>query len=359
LYESVPPKRYGGTERVVSYITEELVNRGHEVTLFASGDSVTRARLVSPCRQSLRTDERSVDSLAPHVTMLNQVFKEPHKYDIIHFHIDYLHFPVSMRANVPNVTTLHGRLDIPELEPLYREFSDMRVVSISDAQRLPLPWLNWQCTVHHGLPHDLYSFTRGPGAYLAFLGRISPEKGVDRAIEIAVRAGMKLKIAAKVDPVDEDYFNRRIKPLLNSPLVDFIGEVAESEKNDFLGKAHALLLPVDWPEPFGLVMIEAMACGTPTIAFRRGAVSEIIDEGVSGFVCAGVDDAVAALSRVGAVSRKRCRQAFEERFTASRMIKDYLDLYERLIEERDGLRQRSMESVASVQAVWRSGPSSL
>jgi len=343
LYESVPPQRYGGTERVVSYITEELVDRGHEVTLFAAGDSVTRARLVSPCKHSLRTDEQSVDSLAPHVTMLNQVFKESHNYDIIHFHIDYLHFPVSMRTEVPNVTTLHGRLDIPELEPLYREFSSMRVVSISDAQRQPLPWLNWQGTVHHGLPQGLYAFSKEPGKYLAFLGRISPEKGVDRAIEIAVRAGMKLKIAAKVDPVDQDYFNQRIKPLLDNPLVDFIGEVSELEKNDFLGKARALLLPVDWPEPFGLVMIEAMACGTPTVAFRRGAVPEIIDEGVSGFVCTGVDDSIAALSCLGAVSRKRCRQAFEERFTVARMINDYVDLYEQVIEETGEFREeRSM-----------------
>ena len=342
LYESVPPRRYGGTERIVSYITEELVNRGHEVTLFASGDSATRGRLVSPCKRSLRTDEQSVDSLAPHVTMLNQVFRESRNFDIIHFHIDYLHFPVSMRANVPNVTTLHGRLDIPELEPLYHEFSSMRVVSISDAQRQPLPWLNWQRTVHHGLPQNLYTFSKEPGTYLAFLGRISPEKGVDRAIEIAVRAGMKLKIAAKVDPVDEDYFNQRIRPLLDSPLVDFIGEVSEFEKNDFLGKALALLLPVDWPEPFGLVMIEAMACGTPTVAFRRGAVPEIIDEGLSGFVCTGVDDAIAALSHVGAVSRKRCRQAFEDRFTVARMIKDYVDLYEEVIEETGELREPSM-----------------
>jgi glycosyltransferase involved in cell wall biosynthesis len=331
---------------VVSYITEELVNRGHEVTLFATGDSTTQARLVSPCKRSLRTDEQSVDSLAPHVMMLNQVFKGAHNYDIIHFHIDYLHFPVSIRTDVPNVTTLHGRLDIPELEPLYREFSSMRVVSISDAQRQPLPWLNWQRTVHHGLPPDLYNFSKEPGTYLAFLGRISPEKGVDRAIEIAIRAGMKLKIAAKVDPVDQDYFMQKIRPLLGNPLVDFIGEVSELEKNDFLGKALALLLPVDWPEPFGLVMIEAMACGTPTVAFRRGAVPEIIDDGVSGFVCGGVDDAAAALSHIGGVSRKRCRQAFEERFTVARMIKDYVDLYERVIQESAVLRERSMAGVS-------------
>jgi glycosyltransferase involved in cell wall biosynthesis len=332
LYESVPPLRYGGTERVVSYLTEELVRRGHEVTLFASGDSVTRARLVSPCERSLRTDDTSLDPLAPHVTMLNQVFRTASDYDIIHFHIDYLHFPVSVRANVPNITTLHGRLDIPELELLYREYDGMRVVSISDAQREPLPWLNWQSTVHHGLPEDLYSFTRDHGGYLAFLGRISPEKGLDRAIEIARLAGIKLKIAAKVDPVDQDYFSERIRPLLGDPLVDFIGEIGESKKKDFLGKALALLLPVDWPEPFGLVMIEAMACGTPTIAFKRGAVAEIVHEGVTGFTCDGVETAVSALARIGTISRKRCRQVFEEKFTVARMAKDYLDLYARVIE---------------------------
>ena len=358
LYESVPPKRYGGTERVVSYITEELVNLGHDVTLFASGDSVTRARLISPCEQSLRTDELSVDPLAPHVTMLNQVFRTATKYDIIHFHIDYLHFPASVRANIPNVTTLHGRLDIPELRPLYREYSSMRVISISDAQRQPLPWLNWQCTVHHGLPRDLYNFTRETDGYLAFLGRISPEKGVDRAIEIATLAGIRLKIAAKVDPVDQDYFNQRIKPLLDDPLVDFIGEVGEPEKKDLLGKALALLLPVDWPEPFGLVMIEAMAFGTPTIAFNRGAVAEIIDDGVSGFVCDGVEDAVSAVARIGTVSRKRCRQAFEERFTVTRMVGDYVDLYQRVVGESFCEGQRVSEpSVRPVLPSELSSPS--
>jgi glycosyltransferase involved in cell wall biosynthesis len=318
---------------VVSYITEELVRRGHDVTLFASGDSVTRARLISPCERSLRTDDTSVDPLAPHVTMLNQVFRNASDFDIVHFHIDYLHFPVSVRSNTPNVTTLHGRLDIPELETLYREYHSMRVVSISDAQREPLPWLNWQSTVHHGLPENLYCFTREPAGYLAFLGRISPEKGVDRAIEIARLAGIKLKIAAKVDPVDQRYFNEKIRPLVADPLVDFIGEIGESEKRDFLGRALALLLPVDWPEPFGLVMIEAMACGTPTIAFRRGAVAEIVHDGVNGFTCDSVEDAVTALAQISTLSRKRCRLFFEENFTAARMVRDYLNIYARVIEE--------------------------
>jgi glycosyltransferase involved in cell wall biosynthesis len=271
--------------------------------------------------------------------MLNQVFRTASDYDIVHFHIDYLHFPVSLRADIPNVTTLHGRLDIPELEPLYREYASMRVISISDAQRQPLPWLNWQSTVHHGLPEDMYSFNREPGGYLAFLGRISPEKGVDRAIEIARLAGIKLKIAAKVDPVDQGYYNEKIRPLLADPLVDFIGEIGESEKKDFLGRAMALVLPVDWPEPFGLVMIEAMACGTPIIAFRRGAVAEIVQDRLNGFACDSVEDAVRALARIGTISRKRCRLYFEEKFTAARMVKDYLNIYANVIEEHCGVRE--------------------
>jgi len=290
--------------------------------------------------------------------MLNQVFKTGPSYDIVHFHIDYLHFPVSMRAGIPNVTTLHGRLDIPELGPLYREFRTMRVVSISDAQREPLPWLNWQSTVHHGLPEDLYNFTREPGDYLAFLGRISPEKGVDRAIEIAALAGIKLKIAAKVDPIDQDYFNQKIKPLLENPLIEFIGEVGEPEKKDFLGNALGLLLPVDWPEPFGLVMIEAMACGTPTIAFRRGAVPEIIEEGLNGFVCDGVEDALQAVARIGTLSRRRCRQAFEQRFTVGRMVKDYVALYQRVIRESGAVLENYPRSLVSVRSVAPSESSS-
>ncbi len=249
LYESVPPKLYGGTERVVSYLTEELVRQGHDVTLFASGDSVTKARLVPQCQQALRLDSQSVDQLAPHILMLEQVIKQAEEFDILHFHIDYLHFPFSRRQKTPHLTTLHGRLDIPELAPLYREFVEMPVVSISNAQRTPLPWLNWQMTVYHGLPLNLYRLQEKPEQYLAFLGRISPEKGVDRAIEIARRSGTKLRIAAKVDRADRDYFKGVIEPLLNQPFVEFIGEISDREKNEFLGNAFALLLPIDWPEP--------------------------------------------------------------------------------------------------------------
>jgi glycosyltransferase involved in cell wall biosynthesis len=332
LYESVPPKYYGGTERVVSYLTEELVRQGHEVTLFASGDSVTKARLIAPCRRSLRLDKQCLDQLAHHILMLEHVFKNSDRFDIVHFHIDYLHFPLSRRHSLPHVTTLHGRLDIPDLVPLYREFRDMPVVSISNAQRTPLPWLNWQGTVYHGLPEDLYTFQPEPGKYLAFLGRISPEKRVDRAIAIARRLGMEIKIAAKVDAVDRDYFEEVVAPLLKDPLVEYLGEIGEGEKNEFLGKAYALLFPIDWPEPFGLVMIEAMACGTPVIAYRCGSVPEVIEEGVTGFIVQGLEDAVQAVKRISTLSRRRCRQLFEERFSAARMARDYLAIYRKLVE---------------------------
>lgn len=334
LFESVPPKYYGGTERVVSYLTEELVRRGHDVTLFASGDSVTKARLIAPCRRSLRLDKHCVDQLAHHILMLEQVFKDTSRFDTIHFHIDYLHFPLSRRSATPHVTTLHGRLDIPDLVPLYQEFREVPVVSISNAQREPLPWLNWQGTVYHGLPEDLYTFREEPGKYLAFLGRISPEKRVDRAIEIAKRVGMEIKIAAKVDAVDREYFEDVVKPLLKDPLAEYVGEIGEGEKNEFLGNAYALLFPIDWPEPFGLVMIEAMACGTPIIAYRKGSVPEVMEEGTTGFIVHDLEDAVKAVEKVPTLSRKRCREVFEERFTASRMAKDYLSVYQRLLDRK-------------------------
>jgi glycosyltransferase involved in cell wall biosynthesis len=330
LFESVPPKYYGGTERVVSFLTEELVRQGHDVTLYASGDSVTKARLIAPCRRSLRLDKTCIDQLAHHVLMLEWIARNAEAYDVIHFHIDYLHFPVSRRLRTPHVTTLHGRLDLPDLVPLYREFADTPLVSISNAQRAPLPWVNWQATVYHGLPEDLYRFHERPGGYLAFVGRISPEKRVDRAIEIARRIGMPLKIAAKVDSVDREYFADRIEPQLGGPFAEYVGEIGDGEKSDFLGNAYALLFPIDWPEPFGLVMIEALACGTPVIAYRRGSVPEVLDDGVTGFVVADLDDAAAAAERVGSLDRRRCRQVFEQRFTARRMACDYLALYERL-----------------------------
>jgi glycosyltransferase involved in cell wall biosynthesis len=330
LYESVPPKRYGGTERVVSYLTEELVRQGHEVTLFASGDSVTSAQLVAGSPQALRTDPRCIDPLAHHFRMLDEVFVRADAFDIIHYHIDYLHFPFTKRQQLPAITTMHGRLDLPDLVPLFRTYSAMPVVSISASQRQPLPWLNWQGTVHHGLPTDLYRPSESPGRYLAFLGRISPEKRADRAIAIARRTGIPLKLAAKVDRADEQYFRQTIAPLLTDPLVEFVGEIGDADKEEFLGNAVALLFPVDWPEPFGLVMIEAMACGTPVIAYRCGSVPEVIEDGVSGFVVDNDDAAVAAVQRARALGRRSCRQAFEDRFSAARMARDYLELYEQI-----------------------------
>ena len=332
LYESVPPKYYGGTERVVSYLTEELVRQGHQVTLFASGDSVTSARLVAAAPRALRLDKDCIDQLAHHVVLLENVFRHAAEFDVIHFHIDYLHFPITRRRPLVHVTTMHGRLDIPDLVPLYEEFRDMPLVSISDAQREPLPWANWIATVYHGLPEDLYHFRPEPGKYFAFLGRISPEKRVDRAIEIAKQIGIPLKIAAKVDLVDKEYFEAEIKPLLRDSLVEYVGEINEAEKDEFLGNAYSLLFPIDWPEPFGLVMIEAMACGTPIIAYRQGSVPELMEKGQNGFIVDELEDAIAAARRVSELSRKRCREIFDERFTARRMAHDYLRVYQGLIE---------------------------
>ena len=330
LYESVPPKTYGGTERIVSYLTEELVRQGHDVTLYASGDSRTSARLVAACPRSLRLDDACEDPLAHHVLMLEQVFAEADRYDIIHFHVDYLHFPLSRRVHAPNVTTLHGRLDLPDLAPLYARFDDVPLVSISDAQRQPLPNVQWLATIHHGLPIELHAFHPEPGSYLAFLGRMSPEKRVDRAIEIAARAGMEIRIAAKVDPKDREYFQDWIVPLLGRPGVEFVGEIGEDQKDDFLGDALALLFPIDWPEPFGLAMIESMACGTPVIAYRCGSVPEVVDEGETGFIVDSLDGAVEAVHRIPLISRARVREVFERRFGAPRMARDYLAIYESL-----------------------------
>ncbi len=267
--------------------------------------------------------------------MLEQVFRSAEAFDLIHFHTDYLHFPLSsIRQQTSTLTTLHGRLDIPDLVPLFQTFSAVPVVSISEAQRQPLPWLNWQDTVYHGLPQDLYTFPEMPGTYLAFLGRISPEKRVDHAIEIAKRVSIPLRIAAKVDRVDREYFAGAIEPLLDHPLVEYVGEIAEKEKDEFLGQAYALLFPIDWPEPFGLVMIEALACGTPVIAYRRGSILEVIEDGLTGWIVDGLEDAVQAVERVSTQSRTRCRRVFEERFSACRMAQDYLRIYQRLVEER-------------------------
>jgi glycosyltransferase involved in cell wall biosynthesis len=331
LYERVPPRYYGGTERVVSYLTEALVEAGHEVTLFASGDSLTQAKLISACEQALRLDPDCIDELAYHLLQLEQVFQRAHYFDIIHFHIDYFHYPFSRRQEVPHVTTLHGRLDLPDLVPLYREFDDMPVISISNSQRAPLPWIRWCGTVYHGLPLDLYEPQKEPGQYLLFLGRISPEKRPDRAIEIAKRAGIPLKIAAKVDEKDRRYMKNEIRPLLDHPLVEFVGEVDDSGKAELLRNAYALLFPIDWAEPFGLVMIEAMACGTPTVAFRGGSVREIIENGVTGYVVDSIEDSVRALKDLESFDRLGCRRAFEERFSARRMAHDYVETYRRII----------------------------
>ncbi|HSK10283.1 MAG TPA: glycosyltransferase family 4 protein [Vicinamibacterales bacterium] len=330
LYESVPPKLYGGTERVVAYLTDELVRLGHDVTLFATGDSQTSARLVPVWPRSLRLEE-SCDQLAPHVLMVEEVAQLADEFDMVHFHIAPLHLPLVRRLpGVAHVTTLHGRLDLDELAPVFSEFSDVPVVSISDAQRRPLPDAGWVGTVHHGLPTSLFHFHPGPGRYFAFLGRISPEKRVDRAIAIAKACGCRLRVAAKVDPADRDYFERQVRPLLRDPLVEFLGEIGEADKNAFIGGASALLFPIDWPEPFGLVMIEALACGVPVIAFEGGAVPEVIDHGVTGFVVRDVDEAIAAARQIDRIDRRACRAAFERRFTSARMAAQYLKIYRRL-----------------------------
>lgn len=326
LYERVPPRLYGGTERVVSWLTEELVGMGHDVTLFASGDSKTSAELVSVCPTGLRLSHAGADPLLLHMLMLERVAQRAHEFDVVHYHVDWLHFPLSRRLAVPQLTTLHGRLDNHGLADLYREFVDMPVVSISLAQRAPLPQARWLANVYHGLPAESLHF--GDGGYLAFLGRISPEKRPDRAIEIARRAGMPLRMAAKIDTADRAYFEREIEPLLAQPHVEFCGEIGDGAKQDFLGKAAALLFPIDWPEPFGLVMIEAMACGTPVIGFPCGSVPEIVDEGASGFVRSTVADAADAARAVLALDRAEVRAAFDRRFSARRMARDYLTAYQ-------------------------------
>ncbi|HYV93774.1 MAG TPA: glycosyltransferase family 4 protein [Chitinophagales bacterium] len=333
LYESVPPQLYGGTERVVSYLTEELVRQGHNVTLFASGDSETNACLVPVCRQALRLNKGIVDSFAPHIVELQEVIEHAHEFDVLHFHNDYLHFPVSQILKYPHLTTLHGRLDIAELQPLYKKFAEMPLISISNNQRLPLKNVNWIGTVYHGLPIDDLKLQEGQGNYFAFLGRVSPEKGVDKSIDIAKRTGIKIKIAAKIDKADQEFYEKEIAPLFDNPLVEYIGEISEHEKQDFLGNALALLFPINWPEPFGLVMIEAMATGTPVIAFRSGSVPEVIDDGVTGFVVSTVDGAFEAVSKLEQLNRKKIRGVFEARFTAEIMAKNYLRFYETMIDK--------------------------
>ena len=333
LAESVPPKLYGGTERIVYYLTEELVRQGHEVTLFASGDSVTSATLVPCTGESLRLDPSVVFDLPHVVLMLERIRQRLEDFDIIHFHLDYLHFPLLRHAANRTLTTLHGRLDLPDLFPMFREFTDMPLVSISDSQRAPFPPVRWMGTVYHGLPPELYRFVPPSGqGYLAFLGRIAPEKRLDLAIEIAKRTGMPLRVAAKVDPVDEAYFREQIAPLLKHPLITYVGEIPDERKEEFLGGAAGLLFPIDWPEPFGLVMIEAMAVGTPVIAMRRGSVPEVMLDRVSGFIVDNLDDACVAVKKLPAIDRSQVRHYFDQRFTVARMAEDYVCIYHTLVE---------------------------
>jgi glycosyltransferase involved in cell wall biosynthesis len=336
LYESVPPKLYGGTERVISFLTEELVKQGHEVTLFASGDSVTSARLIPASESALRLNPSCEDQLVHHIGMLQRVLDESDHFDIVHFHIDYLHFPLSRLMRLPHVTTLHGRLNIPDLQPFYKMFNDMPVISISNEQRKPLADIHWVGNVYHGLPEDLFQPHYHTGKYLAFLGRVSPEKGLDHAIDISIQSGIPLKVAAKVDKNDQEYFEQRISKLLEHPLIEFVGEISEKEKNEFLGNAVALLFPINWEEPFGLVMIESLACGTPVVAYNRGSVPELINHGTSGFIVDNPEDAVKAVQNISLLDRQECRKYFEERFSARRMAQDYLKVYSQALElEKD------------------------
>ncbi|MEO8811561.1 MAG: glycosyltransferase family 4 protein [Caulobacteraceae bacterium] len=328
LYEAVPPKLYGGTERVVAHLSDALVDLGHEVTLFSSADAETRADLVPVRDQAIRLDPAPLKSdLAAHLTMLNEVRRQKDRFDILHFHTDVIHFPFFEANASRTVTTLHGRLDLKDLPEVYRRWPKYPLVSISDSQRGALPFANWAGTVYHGMPESLYRFSPRSRGYLAFLGRMSPEKGPDRAIAIAKRLGMPLKMAAKVDAADKVYFETEIRPLLDHPLIEFVGEIGDAEKSDFLGGAEALLFPIEWPEPFGLVMIEAMACGTPVVAYGYGAAPEVIDDGVTGYVVEDEDEAVAAVRSLGALDRREVRRRFDRRFSATAMARAYLDLY--------------------------------
>ncbi|MBR1251770.1 glycosyltransferase family 4 protein [Bradyrhizobium sp. AUGA SZCCT0169] len=332
LMESVPPKLYGGTERIVSYLTEELVKLGHDVTLFASGDSLTSANLVGCVPTALRLDPKVCDVIPYYMLMLDRVRRQAHQFDVLHFHIDYLHFPLFREMSSRVLTTLHGRQDLPDNKAIYTDFDEMRLVSISDSQRIPISNANFAATIYHGIPGADLKPTLGPqGGYLAFLGRIAPEKGPEAAVQIARSAGIPLKIAAKIDRVDEPYFRERIAPLLNQPGIEFIGEINEQQKAEFLGQAVGLLFPIDWPEPFGLVMIEAMACGTPVLAFNRGSVSEIVEDGKTGIVVQSKDEAIEKLPHLLSLDRRGIRHEFERRFSAQRMANDHVNLYQDLL----------------------------
>ena len=332
LTEAVPPKLYGGTERVIAWLTEELVALGHDVTLFASGDSQTSARLEAIWPRALRLDTSVRDPMGLHMAMLEQVRRQSDQFDVLHFHLDYYPFSLFSRQTTSFITTLHGRLDLPEHQPVFTTFSSMPVISISNSQRRPVPQAGWVKTIYHGLPADLLTPKPVRPSYLAFLGRISPEKSVDRAIRIAERCGLPIKIAAKVDKADRDYFEEQIRPLMSLPFVEYLGEINDAQKPEFLSGAIALLVPIDWPEPFGLVMIEAMACGTPVIAFNRGSVPEIVEDGLTGFIVEDETSAVGAVGQLSTLSRERVRARFDERFTARRMANEYLAVYRQLAE---------------------------
>jgi len=332
LSESVPPKTYGGSERIIAYLTDELVRLGHDVTLFASADSATTARLESVFGDAVRNPETESERMARLVLLQERVLQLSAQYDIIHAHLDFLAFPLARRSKTPIVTTVHGRLDLSELQTIYREFSEVPVVSVSDAQRLPCPWANWKATIHHGLPQDLYRFNTGSGGYLAFLGRFSPEKGPEAAIEVAKRAGLPLRIAAKLDSADVAYYEEVIRPHFLDGSIDYVGELTDREKNIFLGNAVALLCPFR-VESFGLVLIESLACGTPVLVYNHGSFPEIIEDGVTGFLCAHIDDMVKAIERLPGIDRVRCRQSFEGRFTSARMTREYVRVYDDIVRE--------------------------
>ncbi|WP_022661261.1 glycosyltransferase family 4 protein [Paucidesulfovibrio longus] len=334
LHESVPPKLYGGTERVVHNLTEELVRKGHEVTLYASGDSTTSARLRPCCDEALRMNPECQNTVVHHVLMLERLFQDAREYDIIHFHVDYIHFPLLRRLDVAGLTTFHWRLDLPDFLPIACEFRELPVTSISFSQRRPLPQMNWVGNVYHGLPPESLRYEPKPEGYLAFLGRLSPEKGIEEAVEIAKRTRMPLKIAAKINDFERDYYEDILRPLFRHSLVEFLGEIDDSQKSGFLGNASALLFPIKWPEPFGLVMIEALACGTPVIAFPNGSVPEVLRHGVSAWIVDDVDRAVDAVGCLGMLSRRRCRAEFERRFTSEVMAENYLRIYERILSQR-------------------------
>lgn len=353
LTEAIPPKLYGGTERVVHWLTEELVALGHEVTLFASGDSRTSAKLEAGWPRALRLDGAIRDPNALHLAMLERVRRQAPDFDMLHFHLDYYPFSLFSRQPVPFITTLHGRLDLPELQPVFNTFSSVPVISISNAQRRPVPQANWLRTIYHGIPEDMLVPKPVRPSYLAFLGRIAPEKAVDRAIRIAEQSGLQLKIAAKVDRADRDYYEEKIRPLIVAPHVEYIGEITDSEKSDFLSGAHALLATIDWPEPFGLVMAEAMACGTPVVAFNRGSVPELIDVGVTGFVVEDEVGAIGAIEQLSDLSRDKVRKRFEQRFTARRMAQEYLEVYRGLRDATPRLRLVGTDDAGSVAAEQR------